>query len=136
MHSSRGSRKLQVRAGGLFGCDLPVEGELEAPARIELATLRLGNECSIQLSYGATTHLYKIHEVWYMTLVGHSPSTKQCADFFRIGKPPRFEVLCDESKIRLVVLRLRFLRPGQTHSHRLYLAAALESLRPGQPIVR
>jgi hypothetical protein len=35
---------------------------LEAPARIELATLRLGNECSIQLSYGATIHLYKIHE--------------------------------------------------------------------------
>jgi hypothetical protein len=34
---------------------------LEAPARIELATLRLGNECSIQLSYGATIHLYKIH---------------------------------------------------------------------------
>jgi hypothetical protein len=27
--------------------------KLEAPARIELATLRLGNECSIQLSYGA-----------------------------------------------------------------------------------
>jgi hypothetical protein len=26
---------------------------VEAPARIELATLRLGNECSIQLSYGA-----------------------------------------------------------------------------------
>jgi hypothetical protein len=35
---------------------------LEAPARIELATLRLGNECSIQLSYGATIHLYKILE--------------------------------------------------------------------------
>jgi hypothetical protein len=43
------------------------KSELEAPARIELATLRLGNECSIQLSYGATIHLYKIHQLRYIT---------------------------------------------------------------------
>jgi hypothetical protein len=41
---------------------------MEAPARIELATLRLGNECSIHLSYGAmsvrpvVTKLAKTHD--------------------------------------------------------------------------
>lgn len=51
---------------------------MEAPARIELATLRLGNECSIHLSYGAVVHkLYTLGRFgWpnYHNLPQTSPS--------------------------------------------------------------